>query len=83
MSVATQGGEKGTSDFALTDQERHELRLALQIYVTDLRTEIFHTDRYEFREDLKAKRAILEEVLRRLGGATPAATKQERPGEAR
>ena len=83
MSVATQGGEKSTIDFALTDQERHELRLALKIYVTDLRTEISHTDRYEFREELKAKRAILEEVLRRLGGATPATAEQERQREAR
>jgi hypothetical protein len=83
MSLATQGGEKSTTDIALTDQERNELRLALKIYVTDLRTEISHTDRYEFREELKAKRAILEEVLRRLGGATPATAEQERQGEAR
>ncbi len=83
MSVATQGSEKSPIDFALTEQERDELRLALKIYVTDLRMEISHTDRYEFREELKAKRAVLEEVLRRLGGATPATAEQERPGEAR
>ena len=83
MSVATQGNEKNTIDFALTEQERDELRLALRIYVTDLRMEISHTDRYEFREELKAKRAILEEVLRRLGGATSATAEQERQREAR
>ena len=83
MSVATQGNEKNTIDFALTEQERDELRLALRIYVTDLRTEISHTDRYEFREELKAKRAVLEELLRRLGGATSATAEQERQGEAR
>jgi hypothetical protein len=83
MSLATQGGEKSTIDFVLTDQERHEFRLALKMYVTDLRMKISHTDRYEVREELKAKRAILEEVLRRLGGATPAAAEQERQGEAR
>jgi hypothetical protein len=83
MSLATQGDEKSTIDFALTAQERNELRLALRIYVTDLRMEISHTDRYEFREELKAKRAVLEEVLRRLGGATPAAAEQEHQGEAR
>jgi hypothetical protein len=83
MSLATQGDEKSTIDFALTAQERNELRLALRIYVTDLRMEISHTDRYEFREELKAKRAGLEEVLRRLGGATPAAAEQEHQGEAR
>jgi hypothetical protein len=83
MSLATQRGEKRTIDFALTDRERHEFRLALKMYVTDLRMRISHTDRYEFREDLKAKRAVLEEVLRRLGGATPAAGEQERQREAR
>ena len=82
MSVTTQGGEKSTIDFALTEQERNELRLALRIFVTDLRMEISHTDRYEFREELKAKRAVLEEVLRRLGGTTSATTRQERQGEA-
>jgi len=70
MSVATQGSKESTTDLALTAQERNELRLALRICVTDLRMEIAHTDRYEFREELKARRAVLEEVLRRLGGAT-------------
>jgi hypothetical protein len=83
MSVVTRDNEKSAIDLALTKQERNELRLALRIYVTDLRMEISHTDRYEFREELKAKRAVLEEVLRRLGGATPAAAGQERQGEAR
>ena len=83
MSVVAPDSHGSTVDLALTEQERNELRLALRIYVTDLRTEISHTDRYEFREELKVKRAILEEVLRRLGGATPAAAEQERPGEAR
>jgi hypothetical protein len=83
MSVATQGSEKSTIDLALTEQERNELRLALRIYVTDLRMEISHTDRYEFREELKAKRAVLEEVLRRLGGATSARAEQGRQGEIR
>jgi hypothetical protein len=83
MSLATQRGERNTTDFALTDQERHEFRRALKTYVTDLRMKISHNDRCEFREDLKAKRAVLEEVLRRLGGATPAAAHRERQGEAR
>ncbi len=82
MSVATQGSEKNTIDLALTEQERNELRLALRIYVTDLRMEISHTDRYEFREELKAKWAVLEEVLRRLGGATSETAGLERQGEA-
>ena len=49
MSVVAPGSHGSTVDFALTEQERNELRLALKIYVTDLRMEISHTDRYEFR----------------------------------
>jgi len=82
MSVATQGSKESTIDLALTAEERNELRLALRIYVTDLRMEISHTDRYEFREELKAKRAVLEGVLRRLGGATTGVAGQGRQGEA-
>jgi hypothetical protein len=79
VSVVEQGSHGSTIDLALTEQERSELRLALRIYVTDLRTEISHTDRYEFREELKAKRAVLEEVLRRLGESTSATPEQETP----
>lgn len=82
MSVTAKGSMGKTTDLALTEEERNELRLALRIYVTDLRMEISRTDRYEFREELKAKRAVLEEVLRRLGGATTAVTGLERQGEA-
>jgi acetolactate synthase small subunit len=81
MSVTTKGSIEKTTDLALTEQERNELRLALRTYVTDLRMEIAHTDRYEFREELKGKRAVLEEVLRRLGGAT-GVIEQGRQGEA-
>jgi D-alanyl-D-alanine dipeptidase len=83
MSVVAQSGHGSTIDLALTEQERSELRLALKIYVTDLRTEISHTDRYEFREELKAKRAVLEDVLRRLVEATSATAGPECEGEAR
>jgi len=82
MSVATQGSKESTTDLALTAQERNELRLALRICVTDLRMEIAHTDRYEFREELKARRAVLEEVLRRLGGATTVVAGREGQREA-
>ena len=74
MSVATQGSKENTTHLALTGQERNELRLALRTYVTDLHMEIAHTDRYEFREELKARRAVLEQVLRRMGGGTTAMT---------
>jgi len=83
MSVATQGNERSTTDLALMEHERMELHLAVRICATDLRTEISHTDRSEFRVELKAKRAVLEEALRRLGGATPATAEQGRPEETR
>lgn len=82
MSVATQGRKKKTTTLVLKAQERKELRLALRTYVTDLRMEIAQTDQYEFRQGLKAKRAVLEEVLRRLGGATTAITSRRRQGAA-
>lgn len=81
MSVATQGRKENTSDLALTARERDELRLALSIYVTDLKMEIVCTDRYEFREELKGSRAVLEGVLRRLGGAGTTVAGPERQGE--
>lgn len=82
MSVAVQGSKENTTDLALTAEERNELRLALRIFVTDLRMEISHTDRYEFREELKARRAVLAEILRRLGGATTAVGAQGHQGGA-
>jgi hypothetical protein len=83
MSVTTKESAATTTDLVLTAQETNELRLALRTYVTDLRMEIAHTDRYEFREELKARRAVLEGVLSRLGGATTTSvTGQGRKGEA-
>ena len=73
MSAMTKGSMGTTIDLVLTEEERNELRLALRTYVTDLKMEIAHTDRYELREELKAQRAVLEEVLRRLGESAGAA----------
>jgi hypothetical protein len=81
MSLATQGRKKNATTLGLTAQERNELRLAFRTYVTDLHMEIAHTDRCGFREEPKARRAVLEEVLRRLSGATTAMTGQGRQGE--
>jgi hypothetical protein len=57
-------------ELAVTPEEAEEVRLALESALVDLHTEISHTDRYEFREILKARRAVLQGVLRRLS-ATP------------
>jgi len=55
------------SALTLTAPEAAALKLALKSYITGLRSEIGHTERYEFREELKHERALLEGVLRRLG----------------
>lgn len=43
--------------------ERKVLAETLQSYLTDLSVEIADTDRFEFREALKARRDILNKVL--------------------
>jgi hypothetical protein len=57
------------SSLTLTACESAALRSAVESYVTDLRSEIGHTERYELREELKSRRLLLEGVLRRLGDA--------------
>jgi hypothetical protein len=58
---------------AVTPEEAEELRLVLESSLADLQMEIAHTDRYEFREILKARRAVLQGLLSRLS-ATPFGT---------
>jgi hypothetical protein len=72
MSVTVEADKEQVTDVTLTAQERDALRLALETCVNDLHTEIVHTDRYEFRQELKARRVLLYGVLRRLGGAPTA-----------
>ncbi len=69
-------------DLALTPEEAGEVRLVLESSLADLRTEIAHTDRYEFREILKARRALLQGVLRRLSATPVGATTPGRHTEA-
>jgi hypothetical protein len=58
-------------ELAVTPEEAEEVRLALESALVDLHTEIAHTDRYEFREILKGRRAVLQGVLRRLSATPP------------
>ena len=55
---------------ALTAEERKELCDTLEISVAELRAEISHTDGYEYSEELKSRRAVLEGILRRLARTT-------------
>ena len=57
-------------NLAVTPEEAEEVRRVLESSLADLREEIAHTDRYEFRETLKQRRAVVQGVLRRLS-ATP------------
>ena len=72
MSMTAEGDVEQVRGLNLTAQERDELRLALETCVSDLHTEIVHTDRYEFRQELKARRALLRGVLHQLAEAPTA-----------
>ena len=47
----------------LDDTERSILMQTLESYLSDLSFEIADTDRMEFREELKAKRQVLNKIL--------------------
>jgi len=64
-------------DLALTPEEAEGMRLVLESSLADLHLEIAHTDRYEFPEILKVRRAVLQGVLRRLTTTPGVATRQE------
>jgi hypothetical protein len=75
MNMTVEADKGHVTDLSLTAQERDELRLALETCVNDLHNEIAHTDRYEFRQELKVRRVLLHRVLQQLGGAPTAAAR--------
>ena len=83
MTIVTAEQKRGgqTVHLAWTPQEAEEVRLALESSLADLSLEIRHTDRYEFREALKERRAVLQAVLRRLSAIPALAPEGERPTE--
>ncbi len=56
----------------LTQAEAELLREIAEEWLSDLRVEIGHTDKLEYREGLKAKEALVKHVLETL--STPALT---------
>jgi len=46
----------------LSDEEASVLHAALESYLSDLRYEIGNTDSLDYRNDLKAKKAVLRKV---------------------
>jgi LPS O-antigen subunit length determinant protein (WzzB/FepE family) len=51
----------------LTNEEAEELKDVLVSYVSELHMEIAATDKFEFREKLKAKEKFLKDLISRLG----------------
>ncbi len=50
----------------LNDHECKTLREVLENYLSELTSEIAHTDVRDFRDNLKDKRTIIEDISRRL-----------------
>ncbi|MBI2306385.1 MAG: hypothetical protein HYU78_03700 [Rhodocyclales bacterium] len=53
----------------LAENELQALTDALQNFLSELRTEVSHTDRQTYRQQLKEQEAVLKSILARL--ATP------------
>ena len=51
----------------LDEQETEVLSKVLRNYLSDLSYEIADTDNLDFRNELKAKRAVLEKISQSLG----------------
>jgi len=54
----------------LDEQEKQALSAALKSYLSDMSVEIADTDRKAFRDDLKAKRNLLQKVLDAVDSAS-------------
>ncbi len=50
----------------LSDNECRTLREVLESYLSELASEISHTDVRGFRDNLKDKRTLIEDIARRL-----------------
>ena len=51
----------------LSEEEANILRETLASFLSDLRMEIADTDRMEFRDELKRRKAVLLKVVETLG----------------
>jgi hypothetical protein len=50
----------------LEPRDAEVLRLALESYLSDLRMEIADTDSLDYREELKAQKAVLRRIVRMI-----------------
>ncbi len=53
----------------LSDEERRTLLEMVETLLSDLRMEIANTDRKDFRDMLKGRKAILVKLIEALGGS--------------
>ena len=53
-------------DLSLDTKEQEILGLVLAGAISDLGDEIAHTEKYEFRQDLKERKNVLREILGHL-----------------
>jgi uncharacterized protein YjiS (DUF1127 family) len=61
----------------LTEQERFALERMVEREVSDLGPEIHHTRTTDYRQDLKAEKRMLRELLQRLRTVEPAPGKPD------
>jgi hypothetical protein len=58
--------EAAVLQLELNDQEQKTLTEALKSFLSDLRTEVVHTDRVDFRQELRGQEQMLKNILSRL-----------------
>lgn len=56
------------SQLELNNLEQQTLAEVLRIFLSDLRTEVSHTDRLEYRERLKDQEQLIKNLLGKLEG---------------
>lgn len=52
----------------LTNDERNLVIELLDMAIADARQEIYHTESFEFKESLRTRKNLMEDLLRRLVG---------------
>lgn len=52
----------------LNEREQQALAEALKSFLSELRTEVSHTDRQAYRQALKDQEDVLKGIMARLGG---------------
>jgi len=53
-------------EISLTEEEARVLRAVLEMYLPQLREEVYKTERYELRETLKGGEAVIKALIEKL-----------------